>query len=453
MRAMHKWAIVGLAACSDAGNFTPIPPDLDVPGPDPVVASVALTPEAPCTTDPIVATVSGGQPVSFSWTVDGRPSPVDGAVVGSDLTTRDQSWAVSVLVDGAPVAATSQVTVRSCPPEVLSVRVVPGVPRVTDALAAEVEASDPDGDVIAFDYRWFVDGAVVDGQLSAWLPAGLARKHQVVAVEVTPRDDVAAGDPARSPDVAVLNTAPTAPTIAISPDAPFAPDPLTCAIGTPSVDADGDTIAYTFVWTVDGAPFTGATDGARPGDTVPAAATEAGQVWTCAVTASDGEVETSPVEASVEVLGGLVPCGGVNTGEDYSSGTTMGGPDLLLGMRHVASSSVRVGRVEVFTGGRGGSNAVSMYTHDSARDRPDAAIATGAWESGSDRVWQGADLERCASLTAGQTYWVVWAPVNGSQASLQPSGTSVTYRGSFDRGASWNGPFSGAWKYKLYCCE
>jgi hypothetical protein len=104
MRAMHKWAIVGLAACSDAGNFTPIPPDLDVPGPDPVVASVALTPEAPCTTDPIVATVSGGQPVSFSWTVDGRPSPVDGAVVGSDLTTRDQSWAVSVLVDGAPVA-------------------------------------------------------------------------------------------------------------------------------------------------------------------------------------------------------------------------------------------------------------------------------------------------------------------------------------------------------------
>jgi hypothetical protein len=39
---MLTWAIVGLSACSDAGNFTPIPPDLDAPEPDPVVASVVF---------------------------------------------------------------------------------------------------------------------------------------------------------------------------------------------------------------------------------------------------------------------------------------------------------------------------------------------------------------------------------------------------------------------------
>lgn len=338
MRTMQALALTWLTACSDPANLTPILGPSDEP--DPVRATVSLSPEAPCTTDPLVATVTGGQPSAFTWTVDGRPSPVDGAVISPDLTARDQTWAVEVAVDGAEAPSTAQVTVRSCPPEVRSVRVLPAAPRVVDVLVAEVEAVDPDGDPIAYDYAWFVDGALVVGQDRSALPAGIARKHQAVAVEVTPRDDGASGDAARSPEVVVLNSPPSAPAIAISPDAPFAPDPLTCAITAPSTDDDGDPIAYTLAWTVDGAAFTGALDGALPGDTVPASATEAGQGWTCGVTAFDGDERSAMVEASVEVLGGLVPCGGVNTGDDYSSGTTMGGPDLLVGLRHVASASV-----------------------------------------------------------------------------------------------------------------
>jgi hypothetical protein len=146
-------------------------------------------------------------------------------------------------------------------------------------------------------------------------------------------------------------------------------------------------------------------------------------------------------------------CDGANTGATYIDGTSMGGPGLLLGMEYTPASDVDVARLEVFTGEGSGTNTIAIWSDDAALSQPDVELDSGSWSLDRANDWQGADLSTCLPLTAGTTYWIVWAPVSGSQATWDTAGTSVTYRGSFDGGATWNGPFSDYVKYSVECCE
>ncbi|MFN7145875.1 MAG: putative metal-binding motif-containing protein, partial [Myxococcota bacterium] len=158
----------------------------------------------------------------------------------------------------------------------------------------------------------------------------------------------------------------------------------------------------------------------------------------------DGEVDEG-------CAGSIDACDGANTGDTYSDGTSMGGPDLLLGMAYTPDASVDVGRVEVFTGEGTGTNRVSVWTD--VGGAPDTEIAGGSWDMDRANGWQGADLDACVPLEAGVTYWLVWAPINGSQATWDTSGERVRYRGSYDGGRSWNGPYENHVKYRVSCCE
>ena len=90
------------------------------------------------------------------------------------------------------------------------------------------------------------------------------------------------------------NTAPTAPVVEIGPTDPIGGiDDLLCEIVEPASDADGDALTYTTRWTVDGAAWKGSAD------LVPASETHADETWTCLVTASDGQDDGPPGEASV----------------------------------------------------------------------------------------------------------------------------------------------------------
>src|SRR6185503_12893234 len=123
----------------------------------------------------------------------------------------------------------------------------------------------------------------------------------------------------------------------------------------------------------------------------------------------------------------------------------MGGPDLLLGIAYTATADDEIGRIEMFTGEGSGTNSVAVWTDDGA-GAPDAPISRGEWKMTYANGWQGADLDDCVKIAKGTTYWIVWAPIDSSQSSLEEFGTDVTYRGSFDGGATWNGPFTGPWK-------
>ena len=106
----------------------------------------------------------------------------------------------------------------------------------------------------------------------------------------------------------------------------------------------------------------------------------------------------------------------------------------------------------MFTGEGSGTNSVAVWTHNVAAYAPDAEISRGDWSMTYADGWQGADLDKCVTLVKGTTCWIVWSPINASQSSIEEVGTDLTYRGSFDGGSKWNGPYTGPWKYKLFCC-
>lgn len=446
MRCLLLLALV--AGCSEQTSFTPI-----IEGEDPGAISATIHPEEPCSSDELRVDVEGATPVSFAWTLDGRPTPIEVDHVLPEQTLRNQQWGVLVTVDEVEAPLRDSVTINRCPPSVQSVHLEPELPFVVDAIQAFASAEDPDGDPIALTYTFFVDGSEQQSGHEDILPAGIAVKHQSVEVEVQPSSGGQLGEVARSAPVVVQNSPPEAPEASISPEVPFSIHDLHCEPSTPSADDDDDEVSYEITWTVDGTPSTAALTTDWPGDTVPASATEPGQIWECTLTPSDGEAEGPSATASVTIRSGLFPCDGRNMGDDFRPSTTMGGPDLLFGMQYVPPSDLAIGRVEVFTGRLSGPNVVSMYAHDSALNQPDERLSEGTWTSETEETWQGADLDTCVPVKAGETYWVVWEPVNGARATWSVSGEDVTYRGSFDGGGSWNGPFAGPIKYKLYCCE
>ena len=135
----------------------------------------------------------------------------------------------------------------------------------------------------------------------------------------------------------------------------------------------------------------------------------------------------------------------------YSDGSSMGGPNLLLGLQAQITTTFVATRLEVFTGEGSGPNSLTLWSHDAAGNKPLAPLAGGTWQMGNTNGWQGAALTTPTLLSAGQTVWVVWGCQNGSQASIQGAGAGPQYRGSFDGGTTWNGPFSGQqWKFRIW---
>jgi hypothetical protein len=267
--------------------------------------TLSLAPEAPTTTDPLVATLSGdlGDPEkitwTFTWTVDGAAqADLTGEQVPADRTAKGQVWAVQAVATAgnqasAPLAA--EVTIVNSPPVASGVTITPATLGAgADAVAAPV-ATDADGDTIAWTFAWTINGVAVDGVDGDTLAAGRFEKGESLVVTATPDDGEVAGAPVTSSASVVQNTPPSAPTVSITPAEPLDSDALRCVLDTPSTDPDtGDVVTYTLGWTVDGAAWDGPTHSeSLTGDTIDTAYTTAGQTWTCAAVASDGTASSA----------------------------------------------------------------------------------------------------------------------------------------------------------------
>jgi len=219
---------------------------------------------------------------------DGADGAADGGADGTDGTDGG---------DGAVDAA----------PSLPLIQLWPGYPTVQTGLYVEVVggAEDHEGSAVSLRYVWRRDGEVQAEWTGTEVAGTALTKGQIWSVEVFASDGIneSAGVLA---EALVGNAAPSAPEVSVLPADPAPGASLQCALLSPGLDPDGDALSHVVAWQVDGVDFFGATDGTLPGDTVPPRLTEAGETWTCTITASDADGGAEVGEDSVMIE---IPCG------------------------------------------------------------------------------------------------------------------------------------------------
>ncbi|MEL6341656.1 MAG: hypothetical protein AAFV53_00890 [Myxococcota bacterium] len=311
---------VTLRATDSLGFYAEDSVEVLVNGPPSAPTIRMLTP-TPATDEPLVVEITEASQdlesdpltVSYAWYLDDVlvPDLVEDSVP-AERTVRDQSWRVEVRandgrLDGAPGVVS--VGVLNSAPIVDSVALSPSDPRTNDLVTATAEASDLDGDGIAFDYEWSVNGSVVPDATGPTLDgASHFDKDDSISVSVVPRDDVLSGEAAASTAITAVNSPPGAPIVEMDPGYTRGDEAASCLITEDVVDDDGDPVTYTVTWEADGAAYpsefaeaSGPDTVEETDDTVPADDQDLADTFTCWVTASDGTDASAAVSDYFDV--------------------------------------------------------------------------------------------------------------------------------------------------------
>lgn len=247
----------------------------------------------------------------YEWRVNSVLAPeTSSSLPPSQFAKHDEIVCGVAANDGADfgvLASSLPVTVRNTPPDLSTPVIAPNPAFTNSALTVTAAASDLDGDTVTTAASWRRNTIVV-ASAPTLDGATMFQKGDRISVTLTPWDGEANGAARTSADLIISNGAPTAPVVAVAPDEPVVDeDALVCAVTGPATDPDGDTVAYAYTWTVDNVSYTPPTDPR----VVPLADPNAGELWTCAVSASDG-LATGPagVDSVRELLYGHVqwPC-------------------------------------------------------------------------------------------------------------------------------------------------
>lgn len=270
----------------------------------PTLQAATLSDLAPRAGDTLSVSVEGGHdvdgdPVGFSyvWLVDGQPAGTGatfagfarGDVVQVQVTPTDGT------ADGPPVTSPAA-TVANTLPVVTSAELGPVGVTTDGTLLAAATATDADGDLVELSYAWTVDGQPVPAT-GPRLDGSWFGKGDTVRYSVTPSDAFGSGPSAASSAVVVANAAPTLAGARITPASPTAASALDC-LPVDGADADGDTLAYQVVWTVNGAIASTA---------VPLVDVPRGSVVTCELTPFDGEAHGEPRTSAAVTIDNTAP--------------------------------------------------------------------------------------------------------------------------------------------------
>jgi hypothetical protein len=287
----------------------------------PVPPRIAIEPRRPKGGEPLKLVVLepardvDGEKVTLqvAWTRNGRPTGTGAETLeASQFAKHERVRVVVTPRDGeeAGVPAVDEVIADDAPPSEPGIAFGSERPTVGAPLQAVVKkpATDPDGDALRYQYRWFRDGAPValpDGTLesreapfwtsSSEVPISELKKGQRWTVEVRAHDGERPGPVARA-TVTIVNSPPPAPRVAFTPGRPRRVDGIAVAIDQPP-DADGDAVTYRYAWTRNGQRYD-----APPGQgVVPRGVAKKGERWAVEVVASDGEAESPAVRHEVVI--------------------------------------------------------------------------------------------------------------------------------------------------------
>jgi len=220
----------------------------------PEATNLNISPAHPVPTDALTAsydyadgdgdTESGTE---IQWYKDGALQAAynDQLTVPSSATAKGQQWYFTVHPnDGenfGDVATSNTVTIGNTSPEASNLSISPAHPVGADALTANYDYADADGDTESgSEIRWYKDGALqaaYNDQLT--LPSSATAKNQQWHFTVRPNDGEDFGDVETSNTVVIGNSAPEASNCSISPVNPVDTDALTANYDY--LDVDGDT--------------------------------------------------------------------------------------------------------------------------------------------------------------------------------------------------------------------
>ena len=228
----------------------------------PTIASLTLSESEPLAGAVLTATLGAIEDVdgdtvttTYSWSVNGTKSPPPPPSIPPVLPVE------TTCSHGDPQRRNRRRgfgnrTDYNAKPVIDSLTLEPATAYTNDILTATATASDTDSSGITIQYEWFVNGVLVAETGSTLSGTTYFSKGDSVEVRVTPNDGNNDGT-AESATVDILNSAPTAPVVLVTPSSPEGgADDLVCTLSTESMDADGDTVDYTFSWTVDGVAYT-----------------------------------------------------------------------------------------------------------------------------------------------------------------------------------------------------
>jgi hypothetical protein len=165
----------------------------------------------------------------------------------------------------------------------------------TDLQVVQLEPMpyDPEGEDVSIRFEWHMDGSD-QGIDSDTIAAGSTEKGQVWTVYAFSNDGVLDSAPS-SRTIAIQNAKPIITDYSASPEAPTTSDDL--VVSASSEDSDGDEVAISYSWSMDGDDMEEHTE-----DTLPAAATSKGEFWQVIVTPNDGEEDGEVQTAGFTIL-------------------------------------------------------------------------------------------------------------------------------------------------------
>jgi len=283
----------------------------------PTTPSVHIEPEAPTTTDNLVAVVAEPSDpnddqvvLTYVWLKDDGPvAEITGATVGASYTKKGQTWTVKVTASDGTLAGetlSDSVVVLNTPPSVDSVSILPTSGGATATFTCVPDGwADPDalegGSSEDYVFSWTVDGQVVKGETGDTI-SGLSKGDEVTCT-VTPTDDEGQGEAVTSEPVTVVNTPPTCAAAVLSPDAGNVTTTFSC-LAVDCNDADGDALITGYAWVLGGEDLPGTSSQ----DIQPKAfGASKGTTLQCRVVISDMESDGSPIPSEEIVLDNAPP--------------------------------------------------------------------------------------------------------------------------------------------------
>jgi hypothetical protein len=269
---LEDWSVTATPSDgTDRGETTSVSVYID--NTTPTLGSLRVLPTAPQVQDAVIATVldvtdpdQPGQTVSveFAWFVNGvealRESQTDGSSFLSDgFAKGDEVTVIATPSDGYAIGSpltSSPITVVNTAPSLDVASLSPTTAYESTTLTCGAGTpSDEDGDSVSYEYAWYVDGTRVSSASSDTLTGTSFGKTDEVYCVMTPDDGDDAGDPVTSNTVTVSNSVPTFTGVTLSPTTPTVATTVTANVSGGD-DDDGDSISYTYAWTVNGTAVT-----------------------------------------------------------------------------------------------------------------------------------------------------------------------------------------------------